>query len=343
MHYLGPPNDLETLQLSQLQCKFPARILKPKMLQILSTTLPIFILMAIGYGAVRSQLLSKDLLAGVGKFVLYFAVPSLIFKNLSESRLQEIVDPYFLSAYGLGSLACFILLFLFFRLVFNNSMTESSLKGFGSALPNSIFIGYPLLLQAFDEPPIAAFTMVLLIENLLIFPLALIMMDIGAAKNSRQNMAELFKNIAIRLAKNPVLIAILAGAAASIVDFELPSIAAKVVSMLAQASPAAALFFVGGLLVGTTIKGSVRSITAVTIGKLIIHPLLVAGCILLLPDFDPRLQLTAVLLAASPMLAIFPIIGAQYGHGPISASIMLVTTVSSFVTISAALWLISLQ
>lgn len=313
------------------------------MLQILSTTLPIFILMAIGYGAVRSEILPKDLLMGVGKFVLYFAVPSLIFQNLSEAKLQDIVDPLFLSAYGLGSLACFILFFTFFRLVFKNSITESGLKGFGSALPNSIFVGYPLLLQAFDDPPIAAFTMALLIENLLIFPLALIIMDVGASTNSRQNMAELLKNIAMRLIKNPILISILAGIGASIGGFELPSIAAKVISMLAQASPAVALFFVGGLLVGTTIKGSVRSITAVTIGKLIIHPLLVAGCILLLPDFDPRLQLTAVLLAASPMLAIFPIIGAQYGHGQVSASILMVTTVSSFITISVALWIISMQ
>lgn len=311
------------------------------MLQILSSTLPIFILMVIGYGAVRANLLSKDMLMGIGRFVLYFAVPSLIFKTLSESHLQDIVDPYFLTAYGVGSLASFLLLFLFFKLAFKNSITESGLKGLGSALPNSIFIGYPLLLQVLDQPPIGAFAMALLVENILIFPLALIIMDIGASVDSQKSFTGTLKEIFAQLAKNPILLAIIAGSLASTTGFQLPEIADKIVTMMAQASAATSLFFVGGLLVGTTIKGSTRSIAAVSIGKLIIHPLLVATCVLLLPDFDPQLQMTAVLLATSPMLAIFPIIGAKYGHGQISASIMLVTTVASFVTISAILLFIT--
>ena len=311
------------------------------MLQIFSSTLPLFILMVIGYGAVRSNLLSKDMLMGIGRFVLYFAVPSLIFKTLSETHLQDIIDPYFLAAYGIGSLACYLLLFLFFKLVFKNSLTESSLKGFGSSLPNSIFIGYPLLLQVLDQPPIGAFAMALLVENILIFPLALIIMDIGSSLDSEKGFAAALKNVVTQLAKNPILLAIIAGILASTTGFQLPEVADKIVTMMAQASAATSLFFVGGLLVGTTIKGSTRSIAAVSIGKLIIHPLLVAICVLLLPDFDPQLQMTAVLLATSPMLAIFPIIGAKYGHGQISASIMLVTTVASFVTISATLLFIS--
>lgn len=255
--------------------------------------------------------------------------------------MQDIVDPYFLAAYGVGSLACFLLLFLFFKLAFKNSITESGIKGLGSSLPNSIFIGYPLLLQVLDQPPIGAFAMASLVENIMIFPLALIVMDIGASVNSQKSFTDMLKEIVTQLAKNPILIAIIAGSLASTTGFQLPEFADKIVTMMAKASAAASLFFVGGLLVGTTIKCITRSIAAISIGKLIIHPMLVAICVLKLPDFDPLLQMTAVLLATSPMLAIFPIIGTKYGHGQISASIILETTIASLVTISAIFLFIS--
>lgn len=308
------------------------------MLQILSTTLPIFGLIAIGFAAVRSNLVPREFLAGIGRFVLYFAMPALIFKNLSQTRFQDNVEPHFLTAYGVGSVLCFIILFLFFRLVRKNDVTESGLKGFGAALPNSIFIGYPVLVQALDSSAQLAFTMALLIENLVIFPLALIVMDAGSA--DRQSKAKLLQGIVLQLVKNPILIAIFSGFVMSMINTELPAPVEKIITMLAQASPAAALFFIGGILVGTTVKGSMTSIISVGIGKLILHPILVASCIFLLPDFDPQLQKAAILLAASPMLAIFPIIGARYGHGALSASMLLITTVSSFVTISTVLWLL---
>ncbi|MFK5978096.1 MAG: AEC family transporter [Rhizobiaceae bacterium] len=183
--------------------------------------------------------------------------------------------------------------------------------------------------------------MALLVEIILIFPLALIIMDIGASVNSQNSFAGLLREIIAQLVKNPILLAIIAGLLASTTDFQLPEVAGEIVNMMAQASAATSLFFVGGLLVGTTIKGSIRSIAAVSISKLIVHPIMVGICILLLPDFNPQLQVTAVLLATSPMLAIFPIIGAQYGYGQISASITLVTTVASFVSISVILLFIS--
>ncbi len=44
----------------------------------------------------------------------------------------------------------------------------------------------------------------------------------------------------------------------------------------------------------------------IALGKLIGHPLAVLAMVALLPDFDPRLQQAAVLLAAMPMLSIYP-------------------------------------
>ena len=71
--------------------------------------------------------------------------------------------------------------------------------------------------------------------------------------------------------------------------------------------------------------------------KLLIHPLLVALMLWLLPPFDPELELAALLIAAMPMMSIYPIIGGNYGYGSQCASILILTTALSFVTVTVLL------
>jgi malonate transporter len=49
-----------------------------------------------------------------------------------------------------------------------------------------------------------------------------------------------------------------------------------------------------------------------------------------------------LLTSALPMLGIFTILSQRHGHGAISAAALLVTTVVSFVSLSALLWLLRL-
>src|SRR3990167_7769110 len=87
------------------------------MLQILGITAPIFILIGIGYLAARNGLVSPEQVTGMGRFVVTLALPALVIKALLERPLHEVFDRNYLLAYGLGSLAVFVLGFLFARLL----------------------------------------------------------------------------------------------------------------------------------------------------------------------------------------------------------------------------------
>lgn len=68
--------------------------------------------------------------------------------------------------------------------------------------------------------------------------------------------------------------------------------------------------------------------------------LLVAGALLLFGPLDPRLAMAGVLIAAMPMLSIFPILGQRHDMQGFCAATLLLATTSSFLTISAAIWLL---
>ncbi|MEM8936232.1 MAG: AEC family transporter [Pseudomonadota bacterium] len=310
---------------------------------ILSATTPIFGLIALGYAIVRGGIVERDLMLGVGRIVLVVAMPALIFKAVSETSVSAIAQPHFLTAYGAGAVGAFVLIFGIFRIFFASAVTPAALRGMSASYPNSIYIGYPLIIYVFDDPPVAAFAMALLVENLILLPLCLIVMDVGSSAPDKGSPAQLAKSITARIIRNPLILAIVAGITASGFGLTAPGPIDATITLLAQAAPAMSLLFIGGVLVGVSLKGNRPAIATVAAGKLILHPLLVALAIVLLPDFDPTLQAAAILLAAAPMATILPLIGARYGEGPQTAVFLSVATIASFVTIAGVIWLVRMM
>ena len=60
-----------------------------------------------------------------------------------------------------------------------------------------------------------------------------------------------------------------------------------------------------------------------------------------MPPMDAALRTGVVLAAACPMFGIYPILAQKHGHDGLAAAALLGTTVASFFTISAALWLLT--
>ena len=62
--------------------------------------------------------------------------------------------------------------------------------------------------------------------------------------------------------------------------------------------------------------------------------------IAVLPAFPSNLQHAAVLIAACPMLSIFPILSSRYGYTQFASSALLITTTLSFASILVVLALL---
>jgi malonate transporter and related proteins len=65
----------------------------------------------------------------------------------------------------------------------------------------------------------------------------------------------------------------------------------------------------------------------------------VLAMLTLLPPIDPVLRTAAIVYACMPMLSIYPVLAQKYQHEGFCAAALLATTVLSFFSISAVLWL----
>jgi malonate transporter len=308
------------------------------MLEILAITGPIFTIIAVGFVAVRLSFFSKADLRVLAKFVIGFALPALLFKALSERAFTEMMNLNYLAGYALGSLAVMFFGIANACLVQKRSLQVSAINGLGMSVSNSGFIGYPIVLQLLGPPAGVALALTMIVENMLMIPLALGLAETGARSGSGIRPHAVVLASIRHLLGNPLILAIIAGFAFSMLELRLPMVLMHAIDMFALASSAAALFVIGGMLVGLKPGNMAGDIVRIGAGKLLLHPLAVFAAFQLLPPVEPVLRMAALAFACMPMLSIYPILAQKYGEEEGCAAVLLGATVLSFVSISAVLW-----
>ncbi len=304
---------------------------------ILAITGPIYLALAVGYLAVRFGAFGKTELRVLGKFVMNFALPAMLFTALVSRPLADTVRPGFVVAFGLGSVLMMLGAVFVARVVLKQKWNFAGICAMGTACPNSGFVGFPIALMAFGPVASAAAAQCFLVENLLLLPLAFAIAD--RPEGGEGSLRKALVNSVFQFSRNPILMAIVAGVVCALSGFTLPAAANKVVSLYASASAGLSLFVIGGSLSGLSLRGMRSRVLGITLAKLFAHPLLVFAVAALMPfPISNELRAALVLFAAMPMMGIFPIVAQKHGYDEMAAACVLAATVVSFFTVSGLLW-----
>lgn len=305
---------------------------------ILAITVPIYLVAAIGWLCTRAGLFQRADMRVFGKYVVNLALPALLFNALAQRSVAEVLNPVFIAAYAIGSVAANLLGVLWARRAAGRPLSQAAIIGMGMSCPNSGFIGFPLVAQLFG--PVNAgigLALAMVVENFLTIPMSLALADVGAgdAKQGRGDRlrAALLQSLRSVL-RNPMLWGMALGFAFSLLGLRLPAPLARTVELFALATASLALFVIGGSLVGVHVRGHAREMVAIAAGKLLLHPLCVLAAVLLLPPMARELQVAVVLMAAVPTVGIYPILAQRHGQDAMAAAAQLGTTIASFFTLT---------
>ncbi len=307
------------------------------MLAILAITGPIFILIAVGFAAVRLRVLVPTDMRALGVFVINFALPALLFGAVSSGALAQTVRLDLLLPYALGSLVVAGGVVALAMTALRRKLQMAAVLALGMSVSNSAFIGFPIARQLSPDTASAALAVYALVEALIMFPLLLALAELGGGGGGRWPVV--LRGIVLSLARNPMILAILAGLACSALGLALPVPFARAVELLGSTAAPVALFYIGGTLAGLKVRIAAGDIGLIVAGKLLLHPLGVYLAFLAFPAAGEALSTAAVLNACMPMMSVYPILAQKYGHEGLCAAALVATTVSSFFTISGFLWL----
>jgi malonate transporter len=303
---------------------------------ILNNALPFFALIFCGYAAGRLNLLTATAAAGVNTFVFFFALPAFLFSLMSSSPIAEVLNVPFIGAYVLASLAVFGLAVAGGRLLFDVGRGEAAIQGLAAVLPNTGYMGIPLAIAVFGREAGVPLVVGLTLDGILLIPLGILLIESekGQGESPLRTVLATFPD----LVRNPLIISIFAGLAASAVGLTPPTPVNNFLDLLGAAAGPCALFALGATLASRSVAGGAAEICYMTALKLFVHPAALLLTAAVIFDVDPLWTSAALLGASLPIAANVFIVARQYDVYVTRASgAVLVSTAVSMATVSTLL------
>ncbi|HSB23176.1 MAG TPA: AEC family transporter [Burkholderiaceae bacterium] len=313
------------------------------MTAILAVTVPFFALVLAGYVAGWRHVLPESAIPGLNAFVLYFALPCMLFRFGLNTPIAEALNPVVLVIY-LGCALLMVLVAIAFSLDEVIGLRDASFGALVTAFPNTGFMGVPLLAALFGPAIVGPMIATILIDMFVTSSLCLALAQAGGAAGGVRAAA--VRSLRGALA-NPMPWAIALGGTLSALGWRPAGPVDAVVKMLADAASPVALFTIGAVLWRAGQHAHTRTArkryVPLALAKLLLHPALVfavaigaraAGAPL------TELQLMAITLtAALPSAANVAMLAERFGadNGRI-ARIIMTSTALSFVTFTSLAW-----
>jgi len=317
------------------------------MLSILAVTFPFFALVLCGYLAVRRRLLPQQAIPGLNSFVLYFALPCLLYRFGSSTPLAQLLDA---SVFGVYLLCALLMvgLTMAFTLSHRTDWNNAAFGALVAAFPNTGFMGVPLLVALLGPRSSGPVIVTLVVDLIITSSLCIALSRLGGG--GAQGSAAALRKALAGMTGNPMPWSILLGALASGIGLVLPKPLMQTVGLLADAASPVALFTIGAVLARSQMASAETTplvdFVPVALKKLLLHPLLMFGighaAIALGLPLDPFALTVLVLVACLPSASNVAMLAERFGAntGRI-ARIILVSTALSFLTFSGAVVLLT--
>lgn len=171
-------------------------------------------------------------------------------------------------------------------------------------------------------------------------PLANALCVVVLMRHAGEGGAE-FKMLATQLARNPLILACLAGIVVQLVGLPIPKVAATTVDLIGKAALPLGLLAVGASLDLGDARSRPAPLVAATLLKLIAMPALVAAGALLL-GVTGAAKVAALICAAVPGASSSYILARQLGgDAPLMANITTAQTLAAMLTMPTMLWVLA--
>lgn len=312
------------------------------MTSILGIVLPVFALIFAGWLVRRIGVMGPQASSELNRFVVYLALPALLFDIVSGSSWQELWQPHFVAVFTLSTLTVFALTVLLHaqRSGFD---ADGPVLGLAAAYPNTGYLGFPLLLAALGPSSNTLTLISTIVTACVLFGGAIVLIEMRLHAGSRP--LQVAAKVAKSLAKNPLIVAPVIAAFFPATGVEVPHPVQVFLKLLGAAASPCALVGLGLFLAQKRPQRQVgvsSQAAWVVALKLVVHPALAWVLATTLFPLEAQARHAAVLLAMLPT-GTGPFMLAEFyeREAGVTARAILVSTVLSIATISAYLAAIS--
>lgn len=242
---------------------------------LIDVILPVFLVVAMGYGAAWRRWISETGVEGLMKFAQSFAIPMMLCLALATLDLRAIFDWRMLVSFYGGAVSGFLAGLLGARFLFGRGWEDAVAVGFVCLFSNAALLGLAVTERAYGADALGPNYAILALHAPFCYLVGVLAMEGVRARGT--GLLRTAGRVLRALSRNPLVIGISAGVVINLSGLALPGVAHDALALVARAGVPAALFGLGGVLYRYRPDGDLRLIGYAVAVSLVLHPAVTYG------------------------------------------------------------------
>ena len=304
----------------------------------INVTFPIFLVMVIGYILKQIGMLNDNFVTVANKFNFKVTLPFMLFRDISGVDIRAVFDLKYVLFCAIVSTICFWLIWGGVKLF----VKDKSIRGAfvqSSFRSSAAVMGLAFIQNMYGSSAMGPLMIVGAVPLYNIF--SVIVLTFEAQTDEAINGREKVKEACINIAKNPIILGILTGLIAALLQLDFPVIMDKTIHNVAQMATPLALITIGAGFEGRKALAKIRPTIAASMIKLVIQPLIFLPVAAWMGFTGEKMIAILIMLASPTTPSCYIMAKSMKNDGVLTASVIVTTTLLAAFTLTGWIFILN--
>ncbi len=303
----------------------------------INVTIPIFLVMLVGYFLKNIGILDAHFVTIANKFNFKVTLPVLLFQDISSVKIREVFDLKFVLFCAIASSICFWGIWGLSKLFVKDCTIRGSFVQ-GSFRSSAAVMGLAFISNIYGESAMGPLMIIGAVPLYNIY--SVLVLTFEANDQSQQRDTSKIKQAFINILKNPIIIAILLGLVCAFIGIDFPIIIDSTISNIARLATPLALVVLGAGFEGRKAIAKIKPTIVASLIKLVIQPLIFIPIAAYMNFSGEKIIAILIMLAAPSTPSCYIMAKNMKNDDVLSASIIVSTTLLAAVTLTIWIYLL---
>ena len=305
----------------------------------INVTMPIFLVMVLGYALKQKGMLTDDFVTVANKFNFKVTLPVMLFRDLSAVNIRTDFDLKFVLFCAVASSVCFWMIWAGARLFVSPSLRGAFVQA--SFRSSAAVMGLAFISNIYGSSAMGPMMIIGAVPLYNIYSVIVLTFEAQTDGNERQT--DKIRQACINIFKNPIILSILLGILSAGLDLDFPVVVDKTIQSVAQMATPLALIGLGAGFEGKKALAKLRPTMAAAVIKLIGQPLLFVPLAAWMGFTGEKMIAILIMLAAPATPSCYIMAKNMKNDGVLTSSIVVVTTVLAAVTLTFWIYVLKVK
>ncbi len=309
----------------------------------LNATIPVFMVMVVGYFLRRVHLVDEHFAQVSDKLVFKCALPVYIFRDIAKCNLAEDLSPRFALFCALSTCAFFFGIWGLSELFIRDKKEIGSFVQ-GSFRGSAAVLGIAFAESIYGDAGMVPAMIVASIPLFNIFSVVVLCRSdetmLAAQEQKQSDMGGRIMNVLKGIVTNPIILGIVAGIPFAAFHITFPSIVDKTLANIGALSTPLALISIGASFQGAKALSKYKYTLAATVIKLVLMPAIFLPIAAFMGFRNEQLIAIMILVGAPSTVSGYIMARNMHNDAVLASSIVMVTTLLSSVTITLTIFVL---